>query len=167
MIELVSPLGHPRVEAQAQRRTLATPVGRRVGFIWNQYPVTRQFWPLLERALEDLCAPTGVERAYKSNTWMPLENRSSPSSRTQSTISSSGSAPEAPVPAPPCATLFRRGRKAYRPWCSCTSHSQTLAKAQCQSLGARDRYSSTSRTRLPWSRTRSRKTRRAASRRSC
>ena len=73
MIELVSPLGHPRVEAQAERRTLHTPVGRRVGFIWNQYPVTRQFWPLLERALEDLCGPASVQRAYKSNTWMPLE----------------------------------------------------------------------------------------------
>ena len=73
MIELVSPLGYPRVEAEAPRRALETPIGRRVGFIWNQYPVTRQFWPLLERALEDLCGPAAVERAYKSNTWMPLE----------------------------------------------------------------------------------------------
>jgi len=73
MIELVSPLGYPRVEAQAERRRLDTPIGRRVGFIWNQYPVTRQFWPRLEKALEDLCKPAAVERAYKSNTWMPLE----------------------------------------------------------------------------------------------
>ena len=36
MIELVSPIGYPRVEAQAERRALDTPVGRRVGFIWNQ-----------------------------------------------------------------------------------------------------------------------------------
>ena len=38
MIELVSPLGFPKVEAQAERRPLETPFGRRVGFIWNQYP---------------------------------------------------------------------------------------------------------------------------------
>ena len=73
MIELISPVGYPRVEEQAQRRRLDTPVGRRVGYIWNQYQATRQFWPRLERALEDVARPTAVERAYKSNTWMPLE----------------------------------------------------------------------------------------------
>ena len=73
MIELVSPVGHPRIEIEAKRRTLDTPVGRRVGFIWNQYQATRQFWPRLESALEALCKPASVERAYKSNTWMPLE----------------------------------------------------------------------------------------------
>ena len=73
MIDLISPVGHPRVEAQAQRRNLDTPIGRRVGFIWNQYPATKSFWPRLERAVEDLCQPPSVERAYKSNTWMPLE----------------------------------------------------------------------------------------------
>ena len=73
MIELVSPVGYPRVEAQAERRTLDTPVGRRVGFIWNQYPATKNFWPRLERAVEDLCKPASVERAYKSNTWMPID----------------------------------------------------------------------------------------------
>jgi hypothetical protein len=74
VIELVSPIGHPCVEAQAERRALDTPVGKRVGFIWNQYPVTRNFWPRLERAVESLCSPPSVQRAYKSNTWMPLEN---------------------------------------------------------------------------------------------
>jgi len=73
MIELVSPLGHPRLEAQAPRRALDTPTGKRVGFIWNQYPVTHNFWPRLERALEAQCDPPSVQRAYKSNTWMPLE----------------------------------------------------------------------------------------------
>lgn len=73
MIELVSPVGIPKVEAQAQRRALDTPVGRRVGIIWNQYPATRHFWPRLERAIEETCTPASVERAYKSNTWMPLE----------------------------------------------------------------------------------------------
>ena len=73
MIELISPVGYPRVEEQAARRTLGTPVGRRLGFIWNQYQTTRVFWPLLERAIEDACRPSAVERAYKSNTWTPLE----------------------------------------------------------------------------------------------
>lgn len=73
MLELVSPLGYPRVEAQAERRALDTAVGRRVGFIWNQYPVTRQFWPRFEQALEDVAGPASIERAYKTNTWMPLE----------------------------------------------------------------------------------------------
>jgi hypothetical protein len=73
VIELISPVGHPRVEAQAQRRSLDTPVGRRMGIIWNQYQATRQFWPRLERALEEVCKPSSVERAYKSNTWMPLD----------------------------------------------------------------------------------------------
>lgn len=73
MIELISPIGHPRVEAQAERRVLQTPVGMRLGIIWNQYQTTRNFWPRLERALEALCKPPSVERAYKSNTWTPLE----------------------------------------------------------------------------------------------
>ena len=73
MIELVSPVGYPRVEAQAARKMLDTPVGRRVGFIWNQYQATKQFWPRLERAVEELCKPPAVERAYKSNTWMPID----------------------------------------------------------------------------------------------
>ena len=73
MLELISPVGHPRIEAQASRKALDTPVGRRVGFIWNQYPATRHFWPHLERAVEDLCKPAAVQRAYKSNTWTPLD----------------------------------------------------------------------------------------------
>jgi hypothetical protein len=73
VIELVSPVGHPRVEEQAQRRSLGTPVGRRLGFVWNQYQTTRTFWPLLERAVEEACKPSSVQRAYKSNTWTPLE----------------------------------------------------------------------------------------------
>ena len=73
MIELVSPIGHPRVEAQAERKKLGTPIGRRLGFIWNQYQTTRVFWPLLERAVEAACKPASVQRAYKANTWTPLE----------------------------------------------------------------------------------------------
>jgi len=73
MIELVSPLGHPRVVAQAARRHLDSPVGRRLGFIWNQYQTTRGFWPHLERAVEELCRPAAAPREYKSNTWTPLE----------------------------------------------------------------------------------------------
>ena len=73
MIELISPVGHPRIQAQANRRSLDTPVGRGVGFIWNQYQATRNFWPRLERALEELCKPSLVKRAYKANTWSPLE----------------------------------------------------------------------------------------------
>jgi hypothetical protein len=72
MIEIVSPVGHPRVQAQAPRRVLETLAGRSVGFIWNQYQATVSFWPRLERALEDLCRPRAVERAYKTNTWSPL-----------------------------------------------------------------------------------------------
>lgn len=73
MIELISPVGYPRVEPQARRRLLETPVGRRVGFIWNQYQTTRNFWPRLEGAVEALCKPPLVRRAYKSNTWTPLD----------------------------------------------------------------------------------------------
>jgi hypothetical protein len=73
VIELISPVGRPRVEAQAERRKLTTPVGRRVGFIWNQYQTTRNFWPRLERAVEALCRPPDSRRAYKSNTWTPLD----------------------------------------------------------------------------------------------
>ena len=73
MLELVDPVGRPRVQSQAQRRALDSTTGKRVGFIWNQYPVTRGFWPHLERELEGLCKPVKVERAYKNNTWAPLE----------------------------------------------------------------------------------------------
>ena len=76
VIELISPVGHPRVQAEANRRFLDTPVGRRVGFIWNQYQATRHFWPRLERALEDLCRSSTVQRAYKANTWSPLDKAS-------------------------------------------------------------------------------------------
>ena len=73
VVELVSPLGYPRTEAQAERRALDTPVGKRVGFIWNQYSVTHNFWPRMERALEKITEAPSVTRAYKSNTWTPLE----------------------------------------------------------------------------------------------
>src|SRR6187551_1226740 len=69
VIELISPVGYPRVEEQAPRKTLGTPVGRRLGFIWNQYQTTRNFWPRLERAVEEVCRPSAVTRAYKANTW--------------------------------------------------------------------------------------------------
>ena len=74
MIELVSPIGHPRIVEQAERRALGTPVGKRLGFIWNQYQTTRNFWPRFERAVEEQCRPpVAAQRAYKSNTWTPLE----------------------------------------------------------------------------------------------
>ena len=73
MIELVSPIGHPRQEQQAERRPLETPFGKRMGFIWNQYQTTQGFWPRFEQAFESLVKPLAVERAYKSNTWTPLE----------------------------------------------------------------------------------------------
>jgi hypothetical protein len=73
VIELINPVGYPRVEQQARRRALDTPVGRRLGYIWNQYQTTRNFWPRLESAVEALCKPPAVHRAYKSNTWTPLE----------------------------------------------------------------------------------------------
>ena len=73
MIELISPIGYPRVEAQAERRRMDSPVGRRLGFIWNQYQTTRNFWPRLEREVEALCGSPAAQRAYKGNTWMPLE----------------------------------------------------------------------------------------------
>lgn len=73
MLELISPLGRPPLGTQAARTRLESVTGRSVGFIWNQYPATRGFWPHFERAIEALCKPKHVERAYKSNTWMPLE----------------------------------------------------------------------------------------------
>ena len=73
MLELIDPVGHPRVQAQAMRRALKTPVGRRLGIIYNQYGVTRGFWAQLERVLEETCKPPRIERAYKANTWAPLE----------------------------------------------------------------------------------------------
>ena len=73
MIEIVSPVGHPRVRTQAARRVLETLAGRSVGFIWNQYQATAHFWPRLERALQALCQPRAIERAYKTNTWSPLD----------------------------------------------------------------------------------------------
>ena len=73
MIELISPIGLPPARAQVQAKGLSDPAGRRVGFIWNQYQTTRGFWPHLERAVQALCKPASVERAYKPNTWMPLD----------------------------------------------------------------------------------------------
>jgi hypothetical protein len=73
VIELISPIGHPRIESQAARRRLDTPIGKRLGFIWNQYQTTRNFWPRLEREVEALCKPSSAQRAYKSNTWTPLD----------------------------------------------------------------------------------------------
>jgi hypothetical protein len=66
-------LGHPRQEREAERRPLETPFGKRMGFIWNQYQTTHNFWPRFERAFEALSRPQSVERAYKSNTWTPLD----------------------------------------------------------------------------------------------
>jgi hypothetical protein len=73
MIQLVSPIGHPRTQAQTPVKRLESPLGLRLGFVWNQYQTTRGFWPRLEAAVEAVCRPSSVERAYKGNTWMPLE----------------------------------------------------------------------------------------------
>jgi len=73
MIELISPLGRVPEAAHDTRQRLDTLAGKRVGFIWNQYPATRGFWPHLEREIEAQALAGRVERAYKSNTWMPLE----------------------------------------------------------------------------------------------
>ena len=73
MIELVSPRGRAPEAARTVGKRLDTLAGKRVGFIWNQYPATRGFWPHLEREIEAQAGAGGVERAYKSNTWMPLE----------------------------------------------------------------------------------------------
>ncbi len=73
MLEVYSPVGYPPVSELAKRRVMDTPVGRRVGFIWNQYQTTNGFWPRLERALEAICKPSEIRRAYKDNTWSPLD----------------------------------------------------------------------------------------------
>ena len=73
MLELINPVGIPRMQAQASRRVLDTPAGKRMGFIYNQYPATLGFWAQFEKALETLCKPPQIERAYKANTWAPLE----------------------------------------------------------------------------------------------
>jgi hypothetical protein len=44
-----------------------------MGYIWNQYQTTLGFWPRFERAFEALVKPQSVDRAYKSNTWTPLD----------------------------------------------------------------------------------------------
>jgi hypothetical protein len=66
-------LGHPKIEEQAARTRLGTVAGQRIGFVWNQYQTTRNFWPRLERAVEVVCKPRSVRRAYKENTRTPLE----------------------------------------------------------------------------------------------
>ncbi len=70
---IVSPIGHARVEPQIERRQLGNPIGRSIGFLWNQYPTTLNFWPRLEQALKTLGKPSNIQRAYKKNTWMPIE----------------------------------------------------------------------------------------------
>ena len=73
MFELISPIGLPPARSRVKAKRMPELVGRRVGFIWNQYQTTRGFWPHLERVVESVCKPASVERAYKANTWMPLE----------------------------------------------------------------------------------------------
>ena len=70
---VVSPVGYARIEQQVARRHLGGLAGRSVGFLWNQYPTTQGFWMQLEQAIEALGKPPAVQRAYKKNTWMPLD----------------------------------------------------------------------------------------------
>jgi hypothetical protein len=70
---VISPLGRPRSEAQAERKQLGSARGRKAGFIWNQYPTTADFWARLEKEIELAGGAPVVEREYKKNTWMPLE----------------------------------------------------------------------------------------------
>lgn len=72
---VISPVGQARVEAHAERKKLGSAVGRSVGFLWNQYPTTRDFWEQFEKALQAAGKPPRVQRAYKKNTWMPLEQQ--------------------------------------------------------------------------------------------
>jgi hypothetical protein len=70
---VISPLGRARSEPHAEMKRLASVVGRKVGFLWNQYPTTKDFWEQFEQALALAGRPSEVQRAYKKNTWMPLE----------------------------------------------------------------------------------------------
>ena len=70
---IVSPLGQARVESHAERKHLGSAVGRSVGFLWNQYPTTKDFWEQFEKSMALAGKPPTVLRAYKKNTWMPLE----------------------------------------------------------------------------------------------
>ena len=73
MLEVINPVGYPPVHAQARRRIMETLVGQRVGFIWNQYQTTKGFWGYLEQAIQAACQPAEIHRAYKDNTWSPLD----------------------------------------------------------------------------------------------
>ena len=72
---VVSPVGRARVEARAARKKLGSAVGRSVGFLWNQYPTTKDFWGQFEMAMQTLGKSPVVQRTYKKNTWMPLEKK--------------------------------------------------------------------------------------------
>ncbi len=70
---VVSPLGEARSEPHAEKKHLGSAIGRKAGFIWNQYPTTKDFWEQFENAITLLGKPPEVQRVYKKNTWMPLE----------------------------------------------------------------------------------------------
>ena len=163
MIELVSPLGHPRVEAQAARN----PSARRSASGWGSSGTSTRRRAISGRGSSARSKRCASRRRSSARTRATPGCRSSAaasaSSPRRSTTSSSASAPEGPAPAPPCATLLQPGRKGCPPWCWCTSLSRTLpARSARASARASRSSSSTSRTRPRWSRTRSRRTRRAA-----
>ena len=62
--------------ARKPRRPLETLLGTRIGFVWGQHVSSVVFWPLLERAVETLYAPSSTVRVYKPSTWNPASRES-------------------------------------------------------------------------------------------
>ncbi len=70
-VVLVDPTGVMPSSQREGPAKLQTLKGKRVGFIFNQHAIGKDFWRGLEREVEKNFAPIAIDRVYKDNTWAP------------------------------------------------------------------------------------------------
>ncbi|MDE3076532.1 MAG: hypothetical protein KGJ86_14005, partial [Chloroflexota bacterium] len=76
---VLSPVGAPAKLDRRQLRTLSTPEGKRVAFLWGMHGNSLKFWPVFEQQVEERYKPSETYRHYKKeangqfmgNTWIP------------------------------------------------------------------------------------------------
>ena len=73
-LQVLDPVGDiAEPEDGKPRRLLEDLTGKRVGLLWGKHAASIEFWPVLERTLEEIYVPSEIHRAEKPSTWNPAD----------------------------------------------------------------------------------------------
>lgn len=69
-LRILDPVAETRPAERAAPLPVITALAQlRVALVWSGHAATVKFWPVLERAVEDLFLPMAVRRVSKPSTW--------------------------------------------------------------------------------------------------